>query len=73
MNGEIYESEASLKAKLDSQIITQTLDNLNGSQCGGKSKKGSSTQQAMSNTYEFSKEVLSAAYSDKGAIFGAKG
>ena len=74
MNDKIYESAASRKARLDNEIVTQTLDNLNSSQYSGKSKKGkySSTQEAMSNTYDLSKSVLSAAYSDKGAIFGAK-
>lgn len=74
MSDTVYESAATTKAKLDNEIVTQTLDTLNSSQYSGKSKKGkySSTQQAMSNTYDLSKSVLSAAYSDKGAIFGTE-
>lgn len=61
------------KAKMDRDIITGTLDTLNSNVYGGGNKKsGSSTQAAMSNTYEFSKSVLSAAYG-KGVAITDKG
>lgn len=74
MSKEYYESAATTKAKIGNDIVTQTLDTLNSSKYSGKSKKGKSgsTQEAMSNSYQFNKDVLSAAYSDKGSIFGTE-
>jgi hypothetical protein len=58
------------KAKLGAAVVTQTLDKLNnGPFAGKKSKSGN----AMSATYNFSKDVLSAAYGDKGIIANIKG
>ena len=70
-----YAANAMTKDELGGEIITQTLDTLNSGIYSGKSKKKksySSTQDAMSNTYELSKSVLSAAYQDKGSIIGTK-
>ena len=63
------------KAEMDNEIVSQTLDTLNSGIYSGKPKKKKSycaTQDAMSNTYDLSKSVLSAAYESKGAIFGTK-
>jgi hypothetical protein len=58
------------KAKLGAEVVTQTLDKLNNGPFRSKKSKGGS---AMSATYNFSKDVLSAAYSDKGSIANIKG
>ena len=64
------------KAQIEGEIVSQTLDVLNSGQYSGKSKKKKKSygdmQTAMSNTYDLSKSVLSAAYEAKGAIFGGK-
>ncbi len=53
-------------AKMDRDIITGTLDALNsGSSC---SKSGSSASSDMAATYNFSKDVLSAAYNPVGLV-----
>ena len=70
-----YAAGAMTKAELDNEIVSQTLDTLNSGVYSGKSKKKKSyrgNQDAMSNTYDLSKSVLSAAYEAKGAIFGTK-
>lgn len=70
-----YTAGAMTKAELDNEIVSQTLDTLNSGIYSGKSKKKKSysgTQDAMSNTYDLSKSVLSAAYEAKGSIFGTK-
>ena len=54
------------KSKLDSEIITQTLDKINKS--GGGKKSRGSLQANMSDSYNFNKDVLSAAYEGKGTI-----
>jgi hypothetical protein len=54
--------------KVKGGIVTQTLDKLNSPGSGGKSKKNKFGQNAMSDTYNFSKSVLSAAYEGKGTI-----
>jgi hypothetical protein len=67
-------SGALLKAQMDSDIITQTLDTLNSRSPGKSGKKSlSSAQQGMSQTYDFSKSVLSAAYEAKGIAVTSKG
>ena len=57
------------KAKLDADIVTGTLDKLNSGDCG--SSKG--TGDAMKQTYDFSKEILSAVYGGKGSIANGSG
>ncbi len=58
---------AATKAEIGGQVVSQTLDNLNSPMYAGSGKKkGNSTRAAMSNTYELSKSVLSAAYEGKG-------
>ena len=54
--------------KLNEQIVTQTLDKVN--KVGGK--KGGS-ENSMSDTYDFSKKVLSSVYEGKGTIADAEG
>lgn len=58
------------RAELDGQIIEKTLDALNSPSSGGTSNSGSkpSTSDAISSSYNFNKDVLSAAYSTKGAL-----
>lgn len=53
-------------------IVTGTLDTLNT--YGGKKKKKSKNamQSAMSDSYDFNKTVLSAAYEGKGTIIDSK-
>lgn len=55
-------------AKLNSDIVTQTLDAVNKT---GSGKKGA--QGGMSDTYNFSKQVLSAVYEGKGTIADSDG
>lgn len=52
------------KSTLDSQIVTKTLDTVN--KYGGSKKSGSG--YSMSDTYNFSKDVLSSVYSNTGSI-----
>lgn len=52
------------KSALDSQIVTKTLDTVN--KFGGNKKSGSG--YSMSDTYNFSKDVLSAVYNNTGSI-----
>jgi hypothetical protein len=55
--------------KVKGDVVTQTLNKLNSPSYKSKSKKaGFSAQGAMSDTYNFSRSVLSAAYQDKGSI-----
>ena len=62
------------KARMDSDIITQTLDTLNNRSSGTPGKKSSSAaQEGVSQTYDFSKSVLSAAYEAKGIAVTLKG
>ena len=58
------------KAQLDSEIVTQTLDKLNEWDGKGGNYGG---QAGMAQTYDFSKEVLSAVYGGKGAIASLTG
>jgi hypothetical protein len=68
------ETGALLKARMDSDIITQTLDTLNSRSPGKSGKKTfSAAQEGMSQTYDFSKSVLSAAYEAKGIAVTLKG
>ncbi len=62
---------AASKAELDSQIVTQTLDNLNSPMYSGSSKCNSA-RQGMSDTYDLSKSVLSAYYLGKGTAIDGK-
>lgn len=58
------------KGKMDMGIITGTLDALNsGSGCGSKS----SASDDMASTYNFSKDVLSAAYNPVGLVVSSFG
>ncbi len=58
------------KGKMDMGIITGTLDALNsGYGCGSKSSASSD----MANTYNFSKDVLSAAYNPVGLVVSSFG
>ena len=54
--------------KLNEQIVTQTLNKVNKAG-GGKSGAGNS----MSDTYDFSKKVLSSVYEGKGTIADTDG
>lgn len=58
------------KAKLDSNIITGTLDTLNSGQfnTSGKSKKASALDDAMKVSTDFQKRVLNSVYAGKGTI-----
>jgi hypothetical protein len=58
------------KAKFGAEVVTQTLDKLNNGSLGSKK---SSSGKAMSATYNFSKDVLLAAYGDTGIIANIKG
>lgn len=58
--------------RVKGDIVTQTLDKLNGPTYQSKSKKSKfSAQNAMSDTYNFSKSILSAAYEGKGSIINS--
>ena len=57
------------KAKLAGDIITGTLDKLNSNDYG----KSPATENAMKQTYDFSKQVLSAVYGGKGTIADGSG
>ena len=63
LNGSLF------KAKTDSDIITGTLNTLNSTMYGS----GSHGSDAMSTSYNFQKDVLSAAYTERGvgAIFNS--
>lgn len=63
-------AKASLE-KIKGDVVTQTLDKLNP--IGGKKKSKQSAQTSMSDTYDLSKSVLSAAYSAKGVGINTKG
>ena len=58
------------KETTGAQIITQTLDKINAP-THGKSKSCASS--GMSETYNFSKDVLSAVYGGKGSIANSEG
>ena len=60
---------ATSKAEMGAQVVTQTLDTLNSSTYKGKSGGSDS----MADTYNLSKQVLSAAYEGKGTIADSKG
>ncbi len=62
VNDAIAISAATSKNMLDSQIITQTLDVLNANS-GSTPKDG-----GVSESYQFNKDVLSAAYDTKGTF-----
>lgn len=55
--------------KIKGDIVTKTLDTLNSTGTGKAKKRGMSS---MSDTYNFAKDVLSAAYEAKGTIIGTK-
>ncbi|MCL1940182.1 MAG: hypothetical protein FWG04_05925 [Desulfovibrionaceae bacterium] len=58
--------------RVKGEIVTQTLDKLNSPGSGGKAKKGKFGHGSMSDTYNLSKSVLSAAYEGKGTIIDSK-
>lgn len=59
------------KGQMDLGIINGTLDALNsGYGCSGSK---SSTSQDMASTYNFSKDVLSAAYNPVGTVVSSYG
>jgi len=51
--------------KIKGDIVTQTLDKINSP---GTPNKAKNAQGAMSDTYNFSKSVLSSVYEGKGTI-----
>lgn len=59
---------STLTSKLNNKIVIQTLDKVNKNR-GGKS----GGQGGMSDTYDFSKKVLSAVYEGKGTIADTEG
>lgn len=64
------DSLAITKVKIDSNIITGTLDTLNSGQFtkAGKSSKASSLDEAMKASTDFQKRVLNAVYAGKGTL-----
>jgi len=58
--------------RVKGEIVTQTLDKLNSPGSGRRSKKNKIGQSSMSDTYNLSKSVLSAAYQGKGTIIDSK-
>ena len=56
---------ATSKAQIGAEIVTQTLDTFNSKTYAGKNDQ--------SETYEFSKKVLSAVYAGKGTIADSEG
>lgn len=70
MDKNLKAMELSLET-IKGQVVTQTLDTLN-SAAKKKSKNKYSIQGAMSDTYDLSKSVLSAAYEGKGTIIDDK-
>ena len=59
-------------AKIEGDIVTKTLDTLNSGQFGGSGSKKSSGVGSMSDTYNLSNAVLSAAYQPKGMIINTQ-
>ncbi|MDR1490248.1 MAG: hypothetical protein LBS65_07175 [Desulfovibrio sp.] len=57
---------AVVKAGIDRDIVTGTLNKLNKG--GGLKKSGKSVQTDMSDTYHLSRSVLSAVYEGKGTL-----
>ncbi len=55
------------QSKIDSEIITGTLDKLNSTGCSAK-KCSKSSGSSMSEVYNLSKDVLSSYYEAKGSI-----
>ena len=67
--------EAAAKTSLEKvkgDIVTQTLDTLNSGVYGQSEKTKVSGKDSMSNTYDLSRSVLSAAYSAKGIGINTK-
>lgn len=64
------DSLAVTKAKIDSNIITGTLDTLNSGQFTklGNKKKGYDVDEAMKSSTDFQKRVLNSVYAGKGTI-----
>lgn len=61
-------SATSATAQMNEQIVSQTLDKVN--KTGGKK---ATSGNSMSDTYNFSKKVLSSVYEGKGTIADAEG
>lgn len=70
MKDPILAAKVSLET-IKGDIVTGTLDTLNSAN-GKKSKKGYSSQAAMSDCYDLNKSVLSAAYDAKGIVVNGK-
>ena len=70
MNDFVNSSVAMVKAKVDNDIINQTLDKV--SIHSKKNDDCTYGNKSMSSMYDFNKSVLSAAYEGKGAIFSGK-
>lgn len=70
MDNDLKAMENSLET-IKGEIVTQTLDTLNAT-AKKKSKNKNTIQGAMSDTYDLSKSVLSAAYEGKGTIIDNK-
>lgn len=64
-------SASTATAKLNEEIVTQTLDTVN--KYGGKSGGKSRGMGSMSDTYDLSKKVLSSVYEGKGTIADTDG
>jgi hypothetical protein len=69
MSGIAGLSTAVSKAQLGASIVTSTLDALNS----GYGSSRSSMSQDMASTYNFSKDVLSAAYNPVGMVVNSFG
>jgi hypothetical protein len=57
-----------LKAGIERDVVTGTLNTLNEGRRDAEKKPGRSVQAAVSNTYTFSQSVLSAVYEGKGTL-----
>ncbi len=60
MNGAISQPEPMDKETVGAAVVSKTLDYMNGSSLGGSG--------GISESYQLNKDVLSAAYSDVGAV-----
>lgn len=70
MDKNLKSMELSLET-IKGDVVTQTLDTLNAN-AKKKSKNKSTIQGAMSDSYDLSKSILSAAYEGKGTIVDNK-
>lgn len=74
-----FDAKAISKAELGGEIIKQTLDTMNSCAPGSTGASNTmnskcdkpSTSDNISSSYNFNKDVLSSAYSTKGALFNS--